>query len=149
MIRIAIILAACTIGSITDLKKREIPDWLTYSLMLLGIALNIAAQQYWGIVLGAAVFVLGLIANRFLRYGGGDAKLLAGIGFSSNPLFFLNTFVIASAAFLCFYLLKFRGQVTNKKKPFVPFILFGAIITNLILYIPLNLPLVECLELPI
>ena len=134
MIRLTLVLAACTIGSITDIKKREVPDWLTYGLILSGIALNIAVHHYWGLALGTAIFVLGLAANRALGYGGGDAKLLAGIGFSSaNLLFFLNTFVVASAAFLCFYFLKFRGQATDKKAPFVPFILFGAIIANLII----------------
>lgn len=80
-----VILAA---ASYTDIRTREVPDWLSYS----GIAAGLGLRLVWSASLGSweplAMGVLGLAA--FLgvafmlfylgQWGGGDSKLLMGMG---------------------------------------------------------------------
>ncbi|MBU0757427.1 MAG: A24 family peptidase [Nanoarchaeota archaeon] len=84
------------IGTYTDLKTREVPDWLNFSLISLGIGINlIYSLVFWSYdyifySMVGFVFCLGL---GFLMYyggqwGGGDSKLIMGIGalIGLNPL---------------------------------------------------------------
>ncbi|MBI2148212.1 prepilin peptidase [Candidatus Woesearchaeota archaeon] len=77
-----------TFATITDIKKREVPDWLNYSLIAIGLGSRLIYSLITGKysyilygLLGAAIF-FG-IAN-FMYYtkqwGGGDGKLLIGLG---------------------------------------------------------------------
>src|SRR3989344_5425440 len=86
---ILIILTIITllIASYTDIKTREIPDWLNYALLFsaLGIrtifSINHGYQILLSGILGLAVCFL--IANLFYftkQWGGGDSKLLMSIG---------------------------------------------------------------------
>ena len=79
---------ALAIGSYTDFKKREVPDWISYSLIFsaLGVRLlySLFSKDSSFIVDGISGFiVLFAIANLlyYLRqWGGGDAKISMGIG---------------------------------------------------------------------
>ncbi|MBI4453701.1 prepilin peptidase [Candidatus Woesearchaeota archaeon] len=81
-------LAALLIGSFTDLKKREVPDWLNYGLMFTGIGVSLLFSViYWDFwillssIIGlAAMFVLGSIMFYTGQWGGGDSKMIMGIG---------------------------------------------------------------------
>ena len=78
-------------ASIIDLKTREIPDWLTYSLAILSLSsyTYLAIEQKNISVLLISLssgFLFGILA--FLLYytrqwGGGDVKLFIALGFSS------------------------------------------------------------------
>jgi len=79
----------------SDIKTREVPDWLNYSLVAIGIGLraiySIASKEWTFLLYGiAGLFAFFLVGN-FLYYtrqwGGGDAKLLMGYGvvFGSYP----------------------------------------------------------------
>lgn len=76
------------IGTVTDLKKREVPDYLNFSLIAIGVSFGIIASVFansiWpvlsslggllvGYLIGAAMFYTG-------QWGGGDAKMLMGLG---------------------------------------------------------------------
>ncbi|MDX2175874.1 MAG: prepilin peptidase [Candidatus Sumerlaeia bacterium] len=73
------------IACITDLRRREIPDWI--SIVLFGTAL-VASAFHWvpqltlrGALLGGALgTVAGLLLFYALKFGGGDAKLMAALG---------------------------------------------------------------------
>lgn len=128
------------LGSITDFKTREVPDFLNFSLMAIGIVFgtvtSIISWNIWpllsslvglgvGYLLGAAMFYTG-------QWGGGDAKMLMGLGAlqglgiltiinGSIPLFATTvlTILIAGAA----YGLLYAGYLiikhwTNFKKEF-------------------------------
>lgn len=84
-------------GSIFDLKTFEVPDWLSYSLMVVGIGLRlIYSLAIWNFsfilygILGLVIMIgLGFAMYYGKQWGGGDCKLLMGVGalFGSSPSF--------------------------------------------------------------
>jgi len=75
------------IASYSDIKSREIPDWLSYGLLFsaLGIRLIFSTSSGWNIfwsgLLGFfALFFVGYVFYLVSQWGGGDAKLLMGMG---------------------------------------------------------------------
>jgi len=106
---------ALVIASYTDLKTREVPDWLNYGLVGLGIMINLifslAYSDYFFIlssIIGFAVF-FGFGALMFYtgQWGGGDSKAMMALGailglsWSLDSLliaFFINA-MIAGAAY--------------------------------------------------
>ena len=100
-------LIALAIGTYTDLKVREVPDWVSYGLIISGLAIRIASTIVDGVTAGtgsagwlSAGKILGIDILWFLafviiayimfysgQWGGGDAKLLMGLGivFASYP----------------------------------------------------------------
>jgi len=85
---ILISLLGLIVGSYTDLRTREVPDWINYGLMFsgFGIALlmstierNIMYLVYSG--LGFGVLWLVALAMYYTgQWGGGDSKMIMGIG---------------------------------------------------------------------
>jgi len=102
-------------GSYTDFKKREVPDWISYGLILsaLGIRLlySLFTVQFSYIIYGLFGFIfMFIIANLFYftkQWGGGDSKILMGIGVVLG----LNIFELSSYLLfgLFFLLLMFVG----------------------------------------
>src|SRR3989338_2165857 len=84
----AIILVGLFIGSYTDIKTREVPDWLNYGLIVIGIALNLLFSIiYWNldyIINSSAGFIVFLFLALFMFYavqwGGGDSKMIMALG---------------------------------------------------------------------
>lgn len=76
------------IGSYTDLKTREVPDWVNYGLIGVGFGINLLFSViYWKFsfivnsIIGFAVFfVIAYLMFRFGQWGGGDSKMLMGLG---------------------------------------------------------------------
>ncbi|MFC1728249.1 prepilin peptidase [Nanoarchaeota archaeon] len=93
-------------GTYTDFKSREVPDWASYSLIILGLGLRLlysAITFDWSVILHGLTgfgifFVLAWIFYLTGQWGGGDAKVLMGIGalvgFELTPFSFLISFVI-------------------------------------------------------
>jgi prepilin peptidase CpaA len=85
-----------------DLRSRRIPNWLTFSLVLSGIAQSIAFGSAAVCTPSASLLGLGVgFALPFLLFalgalGGGDVKLLAGVGAWFGPAAVFNVFVIAA-----------------------------------------------------
>jgi len=88
MILSIISIVALAYGSYTDIKTREIPDTLSLGLIYLGIVLSLGASIFlWsykpilssliGFALGA---ILGLLFYYTGQWGGGDAKMIMGLG---------------------------------------------------------------------
>jgi len=112
---LTITLVVILIASYTDIKTREVPDWLNYSLIAsaLGIrgVISLVYLDYHPITYGliglAAMFLLALLLFQTGQWGGGDAKLLMGVGaamgieFSWPPtiLIFLILLVILGAIY--------------------------------------------------
>ncbi|MBI2650758.1 prepilin peptidase [Candidatus Woesearchaeota archaeon] len=80
--------AALFVGSITDLKTREVPDWLNYGLVISGIGLNLLFSIIYSTpsfiinsIIGLAIF-FGIAYIMFYagQWGGGDSKMLMGLG---------------------------------------------------------------------
>lgn len=107
-----LVLAACAVAVVTDLRQRRIPNLLTAALAFAALAMHFAAG--WvsltvalATLLGVAV--LGFVAFTMRWLGGGDVKLLAAsaamLGFPDSFSFLLYTaigggvFALLTAAF--------------------------------------------------
>jgi len=126
----SISIIALVIASITDIKKREVPDFLNFSLIGIGLAigltLSILNWSIWPFLTSIEGLVAGYLIAALMYYtgqwGGGDAKMLMGLGalqgvaflgpqsFIVNktyPLFFtiIITIFIAGAIYSIFYLI--------------------------------------------
>ena len=88
LIIISIVLIALIFAAITDIRTKEVPDWLTYSLITIGLAIFISKSIQEGSfipILGSLrglliFFALGSAMYYSRQWGGGDAKLLMGMG---------------------------------------------------------------------
>jgi Flp pilus assembly protein protease CpaA len=110
------------ISSYTDLKTREVPDYLNYSFIFaaLGIRAIFSLTLGWEILISGMLGLVAMIAVAFFFYysnqwGGGDSKLLMGVGasigitypFSSsslNLLWFLLGLLFLGAIYGLFWL---------------------------------------------
>ncbi len=105
----AVALPALAIAVYSDLKTREVPDWLSYGLIFaaLGIRAIYSFQEGWNFLLSgilglAAGFALASLFYYTRQWGGGDSKLLMGMGaviglslpFTSRSLLFFGYFCL-------------------------------------------------------
>ncbi|MBR9699887.1 prepilin peptidase [Candidatus Woesearchaeota archaeon] len=101
-------------GSISDLKTREIADWANYGLIAFALAANLTfslvhhdPMYIMNSLFGLAIFIVLALAMFYTgQWGGGDAKLLMGLGalygFNIDSLFlvgFLINTLIAGAVY--------------------------------------------------
>ncbi|MEK6984568.1 MAG: A24 family peptidase [Nanoarchaeota archaeon] len=121
---------ALFIGSITDLKTREVPDWVNYGLIISGVMLNLLFSFIFSnpsfivsSVIGLSIF-FGIAYIMFYsgQWGGGDSKILMGLGamIGVNPSlvksqflfgFFINAlFVGAAYGLLWSFFLVFKNR---------------------------------------
>ncbi|MAG15865.1 hypothetical protein CMO88_02285 [Candidatus Woesearchaeota archaeon] len=85
---IVIALAVLAAGSYTDIKKREVPDWLNYGLMVFGLGTNLLLSIVFWTWTYIAYSITGMLAFFAIAYvmfytgqwGGGDSKMLIGLG---------------------------------------------------------------------
>ncbi|MFH0752471.1 MAG: A24 family peptidase [archaeon] len=87
------VLAAC----ISDIKSKEVPDWLSYSLIALALGVRfiyaLTYSQWFFFLYGVAGLVIAFVVGALFYYshiwGGGDSKLLMGLGaiFATAPFF--------------------------------------------------------------
>jgi prepilin peptidase CpaA len=78
------LLVMLIIAAVIDVRARRIPNWLTLSLALSGLAMSLAqlgalseGQSALGLLAGLGI---GLVMFILGAWGAGDAKLVAGIG---------------------------------------------------------------------
>ncbi|WP_319581736.1 A24 family peptidase [uncultured Pseudodesulfovibrio sp.] len=84
-ILISIVLGiALVTGSITDIRNQRIYNWLTFPLILAGLATHTVFGGFAGLKFAAAGFAVGFVLMAipyfFGAMGAGDVKLMAGIG---------------------------------------------------------------------
>ena len=88
-------------AAVVDLRVRKIPNWLTFSVVISGILVSFL-DGHGSVTPGSAA--LGLLVGFSLPFilfalgalGGGDVKLLAGIGAWLGPLASLKVFAAAA-----------------------------------------------------
>ena len=79
---------ALLIASYTDIKTREVPDWLNFGLIGIGFGISmIFSIIYWKInfilasIIGfSSLFILAWVMFYTGQWGGGDSKMLMGLG---------------------------------------------------------------------
>ena len=89
-------------GSITDIQRREVPDWLNYFLIFTGLGLrfmhSIATGNWMYFVYGllgfGVFFILAYLMYFTGQWGGGDSKMLMAMGamFATFPDFLIGVF---------------------------------------------------------
>jgi Flp pilus assembly protein protease CpaA len=101
-----ICLGILLIATYTDLKWLEVPDWLSYAGIFLGISIHIyysiEQMAWWPILSGIIGLAITFAFACFMYYtgqwGGGDAKLLmalgAIVGFEPSKFAFGTSFMI-------------------------------------------------------
>ncbi|MFC1691213.1 prepilin peptidase [Nanoarchaeota archaeon] len=84
----AVVVIYLVICSYTDIKTHEVPDWISYGMIFSGIMLN----AMFAVILGRYIIILhsliglliGFVISWIMFYsgqwGGGDAKVLMGLG---------------------------------------------------------------------
>lgn len=88
IILITITIIALIMAAITDIKTHEIPDYLTYSLIFTGIIIKLTYSftsnnfNYilYGVIGLLAMYIVGSLLYYTKQWGGGDTKLLMGLG---------------------------------------------------------------------
>jgi prepilin peptidase CpaA len=112
-------LAACTIASISDVRSRRIPNWLTGSLVLAALVLhafNGLKPLGVSLLVMAVITIAGTLAYARGGIGGGDIKLaIAGSGMVSYPLcvpFLIYTAIGGGLLALLFLLLNGKARVS-------------------------------------
>ena len=156
------------IGSYTDFKTREVPDWVNFGLIGIGFGINLLFSAiYWKInfilasIAGFGIFfALAWLMFYFGQWGGGDSKMLMGLGalfgidflvkrfflvnFLANALIIGALYGILWSIFLIFknkrrFVKIFKSSMKNKKVAlakkiilalFIILILFSVIIPD-------------------
>ncbi len=84
---ISLVLIVLICASYTDLRTKEIPDWLSYGFIMaaLGVRGIYSFQDGWQVIVSgllgfAAFYLLALLFYYTHQWGGGDSKLLMGMG---------------------------------------------------------------------
>jgi len=158
VVSLIIVFLALLAATITDIKRREVPDWLSYSF----IAVALAAASAQSIIFENTSFILNSLAGlgaffilaNILYYGrlfaGGDAKLMMGLGamLGIDSAFLINIVVLGGIYGVCYSIalasLNFRGfrrELGKIKVPLIYFIMpavflvgIGLAVNSIILY---------------
>ena len=90
------------VAAIWDIRTRRIPNWLTLSGVVLGVALNtflFEIDGLWFSLKGLGVaFVVYFILYLLHAMGAGDVKLMAAVGAAVGPGNWLGILVLTSVA---------------------------------------------------
>lgn len=121
------------IGSVLDIKTREIPDWISVFIALFAV-INFRPENLWGLVVAAIFFVTALVTGKI---GGGDVKLIAALSVVCGLWGSFALLLFAQISMLIFYagnyfFCKINGKTASKSLPFVPFIFIGYLCSALI-----------------
>lgn len=117
-------------ASILDLRYREIPNWISVTIVLTAL-LNFDVRNLWGLIAAALIFIIALVTGKI---GGGDVKLIMALSIVCGLWSSLALLFFAQITMLFFYAItvivkKFQGKTAEKGLPFAPFITFGYLVT--------------------
>ena len=84
MFQVAVAVIGVVIASVCDMRMRKIPNWLTFTMIAAGFVLNSVENGSLGFQNSLFGFTLGVVLL-YLPFtlggvGGGDVKLLGGLG---------------------------------------------------------------------
>jgi prepilin peptidase CpaA len=115
-----VLVLAVLVATVTDLRARRIPNWLTVSTLLLGFVLN-ALLAYpspldgvWLAAKGFGLaFALNLVMYMLHMTGAGDVKLLAAVGAMVGVSDFIGIFILTAliGGVLAVILMLLKGRV--------------------------------------
>jgi prepilin peptidase CpaA len=95
----AVLVVLLAVATVTDLKERRIPNALTATGILVGLALGLLQGQVAASFLGlGAALAVGLPLFALGAVGGGDAKLLGAVGALLGPTSLVSAILYAGLA---------------------------------------------------
>lgn len=108
-------LISATLGAVSDVRARRIPNWLTYGSLVAALACRAVlggwhglGQAAGGVLIGGGVFFLLFLVRGM---GAGDVKLMAAVGawagFSKSASLLLAT-ALAGGVLAVFYMAFYR-----------------------------------------
>jgi|TARA_Y100000034_G_C6819589_1_gene368974 Flp pilus assembly protein protease CpaA len=107
---LSLVLIYLIIASISDIITKEIPDFLNYSFIGIGIFIYalktiISNNNFFllsSLITVGSFFILGLLMYYSKQWGGGDSKLLMGVGalLPLYPSLIINNFQLKNSTFL-------------------------------------------------
>ena len=115
-----VLMVAVLIATVTDLRSRRIPNWLTVSALVLGFLLNALIaypSPLQGLWLAAKGFLLAFGLNLVMyilhMIGAGDVKLLAAVGAMVGISDFIGIFMLTAliGGVLAIVLMMLKGRV--------------------------------------
>jgi prepilin peptidase CpaA len=102
LILFAPVMALLIWAAVSDLRARRIPNWVTFSIALSGLAQcwtpNHLAGPMQALLGFAAGFAIPFVLFAIGALGGGDVKLLAGVGAWLGPEAAIKIFLLAAIA---------------------------------------------------
>ncbi len=129
------------VASVNDLFYRKIPNWLTFSSLLIGIILQSIFRGFEGFGYSLQGVGVGFALTFFLYLAGGlgagDVKLMAAIGGFLGPKEIFLVFILSSmlSGIYALILLSIHGFIFQTTKRFYK-IIKALIFTRQLLYIP-------------
>ena len=131
--QVAAITILLGIGSIMDIKTREIPNWISAAILITA-AFNFDWKNLWGIIVAVIFFSVALATEKI---GGGDVKLIAALSVVCGLWGSFALLLFAQISMLIFYagncvFRKINGKAAEKSLPFVPFITFGYVMATIL-----------------
>jgi len=137
IVLLIIALVALVIASGTDIRTREVPDWFNFSLIFIGLGLRLIYSSLtfdWFYSLEGALGLIAAVVIGFImfyagQWGGGDSKLLMGLGalvglrlsFDTVPMFLIliiNIVLVGSLYGLVYIMFKAAAHWTDFIKQF-------------------------------
>jgi prepilin peptidase CpaA len=113
-----------------DLSRRAVSNWISGSALAAGLVLNFLARGFYGAGMAAAGAALGfallLVFYLMGGLGGGDLKLMAGLGALLGPSAVLTAAVLGAivGAFMAVASIFFRRS--QRAIPYAPALVLGA-----------------------
>lgn len=96
-LKITLIILVSLLCSIYDLKSRIIPNYITLPNIVLALIYSLYTKDiYYGLLGLLIAFFMGLIFFAFGQMGGGDVKMMAGIGAWFGTFNFIWILLLAS-----------------------------------------------------
>ena len=137
-VNLVIVFLALIAAAVTDIRRREVPDWISYSLIAVALVVALAESIIFenpAFILKslaglATFFVLAALFYYSKLFAGGDAKLLLGIGaaLGADASFLFNTMIVGGAYGLVYSFvlaaINFKDVKKELNKSKVPFMVF-------------------------
>lgn len=120
---LAALATALLVAAFTDLRRREIDNWLNAAIAMAAPLWWLAMGWGWGeigaqLALALATFVLACVLFALRQMGGGDVKLLTALALWFTPMSFVQLIVLmavigggASVAMAAFNMKRIPGEI--------------------------------------
>ena len=98
---VAALAIALAIAAVTDLRRRQIDNWLNAAIACGAPLFWLASQQTWvdivfHLVIALAMFIMLAALFALRAMGGGDVKLLSALALWIEPVWFVKLLVVMS-----------------------------------------------------